>query len=522
MKRYPSFIVILLALIGLGFCAALSRGLYLEENEAIIKEFHSDVTQLAAAFEREVLLNLEILFALKTAVGIIPEMDAVLFEKLTSRVLERSPAIGALAWAPLVNQENRNEFEQQQQDWYPGFVLTGMSDGALASPEEEQPWLVPVQFIQPIADNRPAIGFDLSSEEKRRAALVTSRDTGRMVATAAIKLVQESADQKGLLVFSPLYRGDSDTTSEDRASRHYGFLNGVFRIGGLVNQSIRIAIDGNILIQIVDRTESNHDVIYSTGRSSDPPWLRDLAYEVPLAPVAGRQWVVQAMPAEAFVSARRGYLPALVIGFGFSFIAVLMFFAVRSLRQNAELNLAKRELEKISLTDALTGLANRRHFDLYLEQEWARAKRDDHPIAMVMLDIDSFKAFNDEYGHPAGDQCLREVAHALEQVVRRPTDLVARYGGEEFALVLPNTESAEAVAETCRAAIQALNIVNEFSDVAPVITISAGVRSLVPSSGTSPASLIQQADEALYMAKESGRNRVVNADQSADQSSQKY
>ena len=192
----------------------------------------------------------------------------------------------------------------------------------------------------------------------------------------------------------------------------------MFRISELVNQSIPTAIDSNILIQIVDRTDGDQDVMYSTGRSSDERWLRSLIHEVPLAPVAGRNWVVQAMPGETFVSARRGYLPLLVIGFGFSFIALLVFFAVRSLRQNAELNKTRRELEKISLTDALTGLANRRHFDLYLEQEWLRALRQSQPISMVMLDIDYFKAFNDAYGHSRGDQCLKQVAQALEQAMR--------------------------------------------------------------------------------------------------------
>ncbi len=334
-----------------------------------------------------------------------------------------------------------------------------------------------------------------------------------MVATAAIELVQAQDNQKGLLVFAPLFSGASDTTPEDRAVRHYGFLNGVFRVDELVNQSIPMAIDSNILIQVVDRTEGGQDVIYSTGRSSDARWLRGLVYEVPLAPIAGRYWVVQAMPGMTFVSARRGYLPSLVIGFGFSFIALLVFFAVRSLRQNAELNTAKRELEKISLTDALTGLANRRHFDFYLEQEWSRALRQQQPIAMVMLDIDCFKAFNDAYGHPAGDQCLKQVAQALGQVVNRPADLAARYGGEEFALVLPDTEDAAAVAETCRVAIQALGIVHEFSDVAPVITISAGVYSLVPTRTMSSELLIQQADNALYEAKEAGRNQVFQAGQ---------
>ncbi|MEH6355335.1 MAG: diguanylate cyclase [Marinobacter sp.] len=513
MKRHPSLMVIFLALIGLGFCAALSRDLYLEENEKITAEFRAEITQLATAFEREVRLNLEILFALKTSVGMMPEMNARLFEKLTRQVLERSPAIKAFAWAPIVRQEDRAGFEQRQQSWYPGFVLSGMPATTGAMPAKEPPWFVPVQFIEPIAENRAAIGFELSSEDKRRAALLAARKTGKMVSTAAIELVQEQGDQKGLLVFAPLYSGVAETTPEDRAARHYGFMNGVFRIGELVKQSIPMAIDSNILVQIVDRTDGAQDVMYSTGRSSDERWLRNLIHEVPLAPVAGRNWVIQAMPGATFVSARRGYLPLVVIGFGFSFITLLVFFAVRSLRQNAELNETKRELEKISLTDALTGLANRRHFDLYLEQEWSRALRQSQPLSMVMLDIDYFKAFNDAYGHPHGDECLKQVAQALEQVMRRPTDLAARYGGEEFALVLPDTQDAAAVAEACRVAIQALGIAHEFSDVAPVITISAGVCSLVPTRKMSPAVLIQQADDALYEAKEAGRNRIFQADQ---------
>lgn len=132
---------------------------------------------------------------------------------------------------------------------------------------------------------------------------------------------------------------------------------------------------------------------------------------------------------------------------------------------------------------------------------------------MVMLDIDYFKAFNDAHGHPRGDQCLQQVAQALEQVMRRPTDLAARYGGEESALVLPGTQDAVAVAEACRVAIQALGIGQEFSDVAPVITISAGVCSLVPTRQVAHAALIQQADDALYEAKGAGRNQVLMAAQ---------
>lgn len=288
-------------------------------------------------------------------------------------------------------------------------------------------------------------------------------------------------------------------------------MNGVFRIGELVENSIPMAIDSDLLVQIVDRTNGGEDIIYSNDSSSGARWLKSQVHEVPLAPVAGRKWMVRAMPAKAYVSDRRGYLPALVLGFGFSFIALLVFYAVRSLRHNAELNTDKSELEKISLTDALTGLPNRRHFDLYLEKEWSRALRQRQPIAIVMVDIDYFKAFNDAYGHLGGDECLKQVAQVLAQAVRRPTDLIARYGGEEFALVLPNTQDAAAVAESCRLAIQALGIVHEFSGVAPVVTISAGVCNLVPSKRISPELLIQRADKALYEAKRAGRNQVLEA-----------
>ena len=202
MKRHPALVVILLALIGLGLCAALSRGLYLEESESITEEFRTDVTLLAEAFEREVLLNLETLFALKISVGMMPEMDAELFGKLTRPILERSPAIQAFAWAPVVRQADRAGFEQRQQSWYPGFVLSGVPAMSGAMPAEEPPWLVPVQFIEPVAGNRSAIGFDLSSEDKRRAALLTAREAGRLVATAASVVVEVHVCQNWVRVFA--------------------------------------------------------------------------------------------------------------------------------------------------------------------------------------------------------------------------------------------------------------------------------------------------------------------------------
>ena len=178
-----------------------------------------------------------------------------------------------------------------------------------------------------------------------------------------------------------------------------------------------------------------------------------------------------------------------------------------------ELERANEQLKAISLTDGLTHVANRRRFDEKLNDEWRRAQRHGHPLSLLMLDIDHFKRVNDELGHLVGDDCLTAVAALCVAEVQRSGDLLARYGGEEFSILLPATpeEGAVRVAEKVRQAV-ARSPVYSGERVAPVsLTISVGVASLVPGPGVEPQELIRQADEALYAAKESGRNRVMVA-----------
>lgn len=174
---------------------------------------------------------------------------------------------------------------------------------------------------------------------------------------------------------------------------------------------------------------------------------------------------------------------------------------------------ANRELTRLSSVDGLTGIANRRRFDETLAREWRRASRSGVPLSLLIVDVDCFKAFNDNYGHQVGDECLKAVARTLEQCLRRPTDLVARYGGEEFAAILPETglDGAHAVAESMRAAVEALAITHRFSVATNVVTISTGVACMEPSppGETGMAELLKAADDALYRAKHQGRNRVV-------------
>jgi diguanylate cyclase (GGDEF)-like protein len=177
-----------------------------------------------------------------------------------------------------------------------------------------------------------------------------------------------------------------------------------------------------------------------------------------------------------------------------------------------QLDQVNRELMRLSAMDGLTGLANRRHFDTCLRQEWERCGQQRLPLSLLMCDVDFFKPFNDNYGHLQGDEVLRRVGSALQFAVRRPAELAARYGGEEFAFLLPDTSAAQAmeIAETVRANVERLQIPHAHAPKGQ-ISISLGVATRVPNAQLSPERLIALADKALYLAKKGGRDRAAQA-----------
>ena len=178
---------------------------------------------------------------------------------------------------------------------------------------------------------------------------------------------------------------------------------------------------------------------------------------------------------------------------------------------NEQLQEANYKLELISNLDGLTHIANRRRFNDYLLIHWQQYQREQKPIALLLIDVDYFKFYNDSYGHQCGDDCLIQIAQAIAKVPQRVVDLVARYGGEEFAMILPNTntEGALIIAESVRQTIANLAIPHQSSPVSDQITLSVGIASLIPATGESLDILINQADEALYSAKKQGRNRAI-------------
>jgi diguanylate cyclase (GGDEF)-like protein len=184
---------------------------------------------------------------------------------------------------------------------------------------------------------------------------------------------------------------------------------------------------------------------------------------------------------------------------------------------SAELRKTNDTLMHISMQDGLTDLANRRSFDKYLAEQMATAARHKRDLALVLLDVDHFKSYNDEYGHQAGDDCLKLIAAALGSCCQRPADLVARYGGEEFAMLLPDTnrEGASHIAEAARAAIAELRLPHSKCSTGHYVSISSGIAFHQPSGAMTSEMLITAADKALYQAKADGRNRVVMTESSA-------
>ncbi len=223
--------------------------------------------------------------------------------------------------------------------------------------------------------------------------------------------------------------------------------------------------------------------------SSKPPWFSWWAILVYVALVFAAAWSISVFRSRALLKGRVDELSIL----------------------KSQLETANVRLEVLAAHDGLTGLLNRRALDAELSRRCQAAARLSEPVAVLMIDIDYFKAYNDRYGHQAGDECLIAVSAAIKNALERPQDSVARYGGEEFAAIMPGTSDAGAlkVAERVRIAVEALALEHASSTVSPVVTVSVGYASVVPEPGVNPSALLDLADAALYRAKEAGRNRVL-------------
>jgi len=524
MANYSSALIQMVIIISGGvFTAFGSWSFYQFEQKSIVASFQEEVNERVVSLHRELALNLEPLYSLSILFNSDEQPSMTQFNREAKRMLNRHENIQALEWIPKVPLAQRITYERRQQTQLPGFEITERQKQGVMTRAQERAVYYPVYFIEPMAGNEAAIGFDLGSSPARLNTIQKSISSAQPQLSASITLVQEQKQQQGFLAFLPIYHGLT-TTDEQRQKNVVGFVLGVYRIGDIFVNS---ALDNQYLdieMELVD--ESNPaalQTLYSHQSKAGSVAYQGIVYKKLLPEIWGRQWSITAVPTNDYMAIRRGVLPLVVAIAGFLLTCfVTGYVGVIShrtktiqkivLEKTFALNEANRALEKLSRIDSLTAVANRRSLDEHINKEWQRAIRQGWLVSFIIIDVDFFKQYNDNYGHVAGDECLKKIASQLQACVKRSADLLARYGGEEFAIVLIDTQDAEVVAQRCRQAVAALELCHEYSSVADKITISVGLCTALPQPGSDPSLIVELADKALYLAKNSGRNRVETCD----------
>ncbi|WP_394203245.1 diguanylate cyclase domain-containing protein [Shewanella waksmanii] len=486
MGRWRWALLIVWLLIGFSITALMASWVYDKETRAITIEFQQDVDDKAAALEREVLLNVEVLYALKGLFESSDNVTAAEFNKIAAPYLLRHQDIDFLQWA--------SKTSGGGQEHYPVTYLASLA-----------------------SDNELITGYDLLSHSAYANAISQAVDLDQVVASLS-KLTNSS--KLGIKVFIPAYRGEPVDTPSRRA-QNFGVAALSLKVDEMFNRAVQRTASKGIHFTLKDHTNPLVETLLTLhlGDEHGGHGVESFEYQRQLTPFAQRRWSLIARPSFEYIAGHRSELPYVVGICGSLFVLLAAGYYVTMRRRTElveqevqqrtlDLYKAKRQLELLSQTDGLTGLANRRHFEQRYETVWNEAIQSKRCITLMMLDVDHFKSFNDTYGHLEGDKCLKRVAQTIEQSLNRKSDFIARYGGEEFVLLLPHTRDNSIPAQRCLEAVEALQIPHSAAITSDFVTVSIGVAAMIPTTANHIEDLIALADAALYQAKENGRNGI--------------
>lgn len=514
---YSRKVLLLLAVCGSLITATVAVWIYRIESRALSQQFYEQVEDRALFLARELDAGVEALYTLGEVIRFVDSLPALVFDDVAGATLARTPGLLAFEWLPRVRAEQLAEFEAKQQRYHAGYRVqhfSGDGEEISAAPRNFREYF-PVMYVTPRQSNESALGADFLSEKTRRKALVQAWHSGEFSLSSPLKLLQIEPGARGALLVLPVYFGRPDNQAE-RQQALKGFVVAVVDMRRVVNRVVaQNSVDASYYMRIEDVTAGAESLpLYVRGeraghleQSVELPTFGGRTLRVTMAPDAV-QYRLHSLYFPVVVAFAGGLMVLLVCGYLYLLQRRGMVIGEHVLRQTRALREANFRLETLSVTDPLTGLSNRRAFDDYLDQEWQRAARDQSPLSILLVDVDHFKKINDQHGHPAGDACLRELAQRLRAHFKRPADRVVRFGGEEFAVVMPGTDPrALAQANRFRELMEKTPIkLTETESI--VVTISAGLATVVPSEGLTPRDLIKFADEAMYQAKRGGRNRI--------------
>ena len=507
-----------------------------QELEYINSEFSKQSVLLSDTLENKLQQNVEVVYSIHSLFNTSKSVSREQFRDFVQGALQRNSSIHALSWNPVVSAVERKQFEQQiRSQGLVNFTITERNLAGNLIPAEERQNYVVVNYIEPLAGNEKAVGYDVYSNPVRRQALDDASLSGTMVATDPIRLVQEISNQNGILVFLPVYKGGVTPESElDKARLLKGFVVGVFRTGDLLDQAMQGMQMADIIVELIDRKNPQQPTsmagyVYDhTGSGRVLPidqmptgelalsWQRDYRF-------AQRDWSIRIGATDGYLNKQRSWVAWGVMTAGLLFAtllgAFLMILTGRVILDQARANeLSKQikqrelveqtlhtvnqQLEKLARTDSLTQVHNRRSIQEIGREYDAESKRYNTSYSVIMLDIDYFKDVNDRFGHHVGDKVLQEVANLISEQMRE-TDYIGRWGGEEFVILskLTNLKDCKNYAQRLRKAVAEQEI-----DPIGNITISLGVSAHKPEEKFED--VVRRADKALYTAKDKGRNRV--------------
>ncbi len=387
ISRNVNFRLILVLIFGIVLSCFSGYFFYKTEEKTIIREFQQDVDERAASLSRELAINFETLSSLSILFheGQIPNLER--FQLEAEKILNRHSNIQALEWIPRVFDSQRAMYESQLRTYFPDFEITQLDKQGFMTRVEQKEEYYPVYYIEPVRGNEAALGFDLSSNPVRLKALEKSRDTAQPQATGSIKLVQKNDNQKGFLIFLPIYKGNPSTLVKRRENLE-GFILGVYRIGDIFMSSSFSDRHMNIKMELVDETSiSQPEILYSNQTDTKLKIHDQITYKKELPEIWGRKWTLVACPTLSYLSVRRNILPIVITiaGIVLSFFITLYLYIIAKrtatieqivIQKTEELNRANKKLMLISRTDGLTGVANRAFMDEFLEKEWLRAIRN--------------------------------------------------------------------------------------------------------------------------------------------------
>jgi diguanylate cyclase (GGDEF)-like protein len=477
--------------------------------------FTVQASEIANDIEQRIRIYTDVLYALRGLFSASVDVDLQEFRRFARdlAVHERYPGLANVSYAFYVRGPDRQKFETQMRR------TLGKEDPAFTSftvhPADDREGYHVLTYIEPLAPNRVALGLDLANDPGRRVAVEKARDSGVVAVTPGIALLRDSNNRVvSVLMRLAVYRGgDVPDTVEARQRQYQGLVGVAIRVNEMMANTLTPRYAARFRIEVFEQIPSPStsaataagDTLFESNelaggaRGTEPDrQLSRYAYITPIT-VGDRVWSVRITPRTDPGSLSGKLLPvafALLI----LVLSVLLFTALKLLAR----------ADQFATHDKLTGLYNRHYMNEWFDMELTRAARGKYPVSAVLFDIDHFKKFNDTWGHQAGDHVLQQLAALLLRSARG-SDVVCRYGGEEFLLLMPgvSTDTACQRAELLRKEVGAMPLYYSDRDLG-TMTLSAGVATY-PQHATDADALLLRADEALYQAKQQGRNRVMQA-----------